>query len=45
MGFTNYSWQDFPDTGRSIGEYILFYQVVPINHGTHVPVPVSQSIA
>ena len=27
------------------GEYIIFYQGGPIDHGTHVPLPVSQSSA
>ena len=39
------SWKDCPDTGRSTGAYIVFYQGGPIYHGTHVPVPVSQSSA
>ena len=42
MAFSDSSWQDCPDTGRSTGEYIIFYQGGPIDHGTHVPVPVSQ---
>ena len=25
MAFSYYSWQDFPDTGRSTGAYIIFY--------------------
>ena len=25
MAFSDYSWQDCPDTGSSIGEYIIFY--------------------
>ena len=25
MDFSNYSWQDFPDTGRSTGAYNIFY--------------------
>ena len=29
MGFYDYSWQDCPDTGRSTGAYIIFYQCVP----------------
>ena len=33
----------FPDTGRSTGAYIIFYQGRPIDHGTHVPGPVAQS--
>ena len=45
MDFYDSSWQDCPDTGRSTGAYIIFYQGGPIDHGTHVPVPVSQSSA
>ena len=25
MDFSDYSWQNFPDTGRSTGAYIIFY--------------------
>ena len=45
MAFSNSSWQDCPDTGRSTGSYIMFYQGGPIYHGTHVPGPVAQSSA
>ena len=45
MAFSEYSWQDCSDTGRSIGAYIIFYQGGPIDHGTHVPGPVAQSSA
>ena len=45
MDFSDSSWQDCPDTGRSIGAYIIFYQGGPIDHGTHVPGPVAQSRA
>ena len=45
MDFSEYSWQDCPDTGRSKGEYIIFYQDEPIDHVTHVPGPFSQSSA
>ena len=45
MAFSDYSWQEFPYTGRSIGVYITFYQGGPIDHGTHVPGPVAQSSA
>ena len=45
MDFSDSSWQDCPDTGRSTGAYIIFYQGGPIDHGTHVPGPVSQSRA
>ena len=37
MAFSDYSWHDCPDTVRSTGEYIIFYQGGPIDHGTHVP--------
>ena len=43
MDFSDSSWQDCPDTGRSIGAYIIFYQGGPINHGTHVPGTVAKS--
>ena len=43
MNFSDSSWQDCPDTGRSTGAYIIFYQGGPIDHGTHVPGPVAQS--
>ena len=43
--FSDSSWQDFPDTGRSTGAYIIFYQGGPNDHVTHVPGPVSQSSA
>ena len=42
MAFSDSIWQDCPDTGRGIGSYIIFDQGGPIDHGTHVPVPVSQ---
>ena len=45
MDFSDSSWQDFPDTGRSTGAYIIFYQGGPIDHGTNVPGPVAQSSA
>ena len=45
MDFSDSSWKDCPYTGRSTGAYILFYQGGPIDHGTHVPVPVAQSSA
>ena len=45
MDFSDSSRQDCPDTVRITGAYIIFYQGGPIYHGTHVPVPVSQSSA
>ena len=45
MAFSGSSWQDCPDTVRSTGAYIIFYQGGKIDHGTHVPGPVYQSSA
>ena len=45
MDFSYYSWKDCPDTGRSTRAYIIFYQGGLIDHGTHVPGPVSQASA
>ena len=45
MALYDYSWKDCRDTGRSTGAYIIFYQGGLIEHGTHVPGPVSQSSA
>ena len=45
MAFSDSSWQDCPDTGRSTGAYIIYYQGGPIDHGTHVPGPFAQSSA
>ena len=45
MAFSDSSWQDCPDTRRSTGAYIIFYQGGPIDHGTHVPGPVAQPSA
>ena len=43
MVFYDSICKDCPDTGRSTGAYIVFYQCGPIDHCTHVPGPVSQS--
>ena len=43
MAFSDSIWKYCPDTGRSTGPYIIFYQGGPIDHVTHVPVPVAQS--
>ena len=45
MGFSDYSWKYFPYTVRITGAYIIFYKGGPIDHGTHVTVPVAQSSA
>ena len=45
MAFSDSSWQDFPDTRRSTGAYIIFYQCGTIDHVAHVPGPVAQSSA
>ena len=34
MDFSYSSWKDCPYTGRSTGAYNIFYQGVPIDHGT-----------
>ena len=34
MALSVSSWQDCPDTGRSTGAYMIFYQSGPIYHGT-----------
>ena len=43
MAFSGSSWQDCPENERSTGAYIIYYQGRPIDHGTHVSRPVSQS--
>ena len=45
MAVSDSSWQDFTYNVRSTGSYIIFYQFVPIYHGTHVPGPVAKSSA
>ena len=45
MDFSDSSRQDCPDNGRSTGAYIILYQGGQIDHGTHLPGPVSQSSA
>ena len=45
MDFYDSSWKYCPDTVRSTGSYIIFYQGGPIDHGTHVTGPLVQSIA
>ena len=45
IAFSDSIWQDFPDTGRSTGSYIIYYQGGPIDHGTHVPGSVAKSSA
>ena len=41
MSFSDYCWQDCPDTGKSTIAFILSYLGGPIDHGTHVPVSVA----
>ena len=45
MTFSDSSWKYCPDTGRSTGAYIIFYQGGPNDYVTHVPGPVALSIA
>ena len=44
MDLSDSSWQDCPDTFKSTGAYIIFYQGGTIDHGTNVPGPFFQSI-
>ena len=43
MDFSDSSWQYYPNTGRSTGAYVIFYQGGTIDHGTRVPGTVPQS--
>ena len=43
--FTDSSWQDCPDTGRSTGGYLLYHQGGIIDGGSFVPIPVAMSTA
>ena len=43
MDLSDSIFQDFPDTVRITGAYIIFYEGGPIDHGTHFPEPVAQS--
>ena len=45
MALSDYSWDYCPETDRSTGSYIIFYQGVPIDHGKYVLGPLSQSSA
>ena len=45
MNFSDTSWQDCPDTGRSTGAYIIFHQGGTIDHSTRVTGPVARSSA
>ena len=42
MMLSDSSWKEYPNTGRSTGSYILFYQGGPMDHCTHVPGQVYQ---
>ena len=45
MVFHDSRWQEFPDTWRSTGAYIVIYQGGPIYHCTHVPGSVAKWIS
>ena len=45
MLFTDSSWQDCPDTGRSTGAYILSHQGGIIDAGSFFPNPIAMSTA
>ena len=43
MDLSDSIFQDFPDTVRITGAYIIFYEGGPIEPGTHVPGVAAQS--
>ena len=45
MALYDFIWQGCPYNGISTGAYMIFHQIVPIDHGTHVSGTVYQSIA
>ena len=45
MDFSDSSCQYCPEAVISTGSYIIFYQGGKIDHGTHVPVPVTKTSA
>jgi hypothetical protein len=45
MAFSDASWQDCPDTGRSTVGHLIFYQGAVIAANSHVPIPVAMSSA
>ena len=45
LAFSDASWQDCPDTGRSTVGHLIFYQGGLIAANSHVPLPVSMSSA
>ena len=45
VGFSDSSWQDCPDTGRSTGGYLIYYYGNLIDAHTSMPVPIAMSSA
>ncbi|MGH7973945.1 MAG: reverse transcriptase domain-containing protein [bacterium] len=43
FSFSDSSWQDCPDTGRSTGSNVIFYQGGVVDHSSFVPGPVAMS--
>ena len=43
MTFTDSSWNDYVDTGRSTGGYIILRQAGAVDYGSHLPVPFAMS--
>ena len=41
--FSDSSWKDCKDTGRSTSGYLGFSQVGAIDYGSHLPIPVAMS--
>jgi hypothetical protein len=45
IAFSDASWQDCPDTGRSTVGYLVFYQGGVVATGSSMPTPVAMSSA
>ena len=43
VAFTDSSWNDCIDTGRSTGGYNILIQGGPVDYGSHLPIPVAMS--
>ena len=41
--FTDSSWQDCPDTGKSTCSYVILHQGGIIDYGSSLPTPISMS--
>ncbi|MGH3053820.1 MAG: reverse transcriptase domain-containing protein [Gaiellaceae bacterium] len=43
FAFSDSSWQDCPDTGRSTGSFLIFYKGGVVDHSSFLPDPVAMS--